>query len=152
VDHYGYGYNDTTVDRIQTIEEREEKRRDQDLISRQAEKSKAKIDKAHTGTRTRPVEEFQAPAPNRLDAAQKLPSSMSALFAGQPISAEARRLHRLLSEAEKDAFCWRLLVDAALQENTNWVVGWPLCNIDFDWRCSVLKKWVCAIDLLMITV
>jgi hypothetical protein len=148
------GYEDTTDDNTiheHTLEEEEENRRDKDLISRQAEKGKARIDKAHTGTRTRPVEEFQAPAPNRLDAAQKLSSSMSALFAGPPISAEARRLHRPLTNMETYAFCWRHLVDAALQENTNWVVGWPLCNIDFDWKCQSFKKWALAIDLLMIT-
>jgi hypothetical protein len=43
------------------------------------------------------------------------------------------------------------MADAALQENTNWVVGWPLCNIDFDWKCQSSKKWALAIDLLMIT-
>ena len=152
------GYEDTTADnttdddlRIQTLEEEEENRRNQDLISRQAEKSKNKIDKAHAGTDTRPVEEFQAPAPDRLDAAQKLSSSMSALFAGLPISAEARRLHRSLTETEKGVFCWRLLADAALQENIIWVVGWPLCNIDFDWKCRSSKKWSLAINLLMIT-
>jgi hypothetical protein len=141
--------DDTTDDdKIQTPEER---RRNWDLICRQAEKSKEKIDRSLAGTDTRLVEEFQAPAPNRLDAAQKLSSSMSVLFAGPPVSAEARRLHRPLTETEKQTFSWRFRVDAALQENINWVVGWPLCNIDFDWRCRSRKKWVLAIDLLMIT-
>jgi hypothetical protein len=76
---------------------------------------------------------------------------MSGLFAGPPLSAEARRLHRPLTEIEKETFRRRILVDAALQENINWVVGWPLCNIDFDWKCTDVKKWVCAIDLLMVT-
>jgi hypothetical protein len=148
------GYEDTTATwepRILTPEEREENRRNWDLICRQAEKSKEKIDRSLAGTDTRPVEEFQAPVPNRLDAAQKLSFSMSALFAGPPISAEARRLHRPVTKLEEDVFCWRRLVDAALQENTNWVVGWPLCNIDFDWKCQSFKKWALAIDLLMIT-
>jgi hypothetical protein len=123
------GYDDTTDDdttddlRILTQEEREESRRNMDLVSRQAEKNKEKIDRTLAGTDTRPVEEFQAPALNRLDAAQKLSASMSALFAGPPISAEARRLHRPLTETEEYTYCWRLLADAALQENTNWVVG-----------------------------
>jgi hypothetical protein len=152
------GYEDTITDdyttddlRILSPEEREENRRNHDLISRQAEKNKEKIDRTLAGTDTGSVQEFQAPAPNRLDAAQKLSSSMSTLFAGPPISAETRRLHRPLADMEEEAFRWRLMVDVALQENTNWVVGWPLCNIDFDWKCQSSKKWALAIDLLMIT-
>jgi hypothetical protein len=59
------GYQDTTDDnttdddrRVQTPEEREERIRNMDLISRQAEKSKDKVDKAHAGTYTKPVEVF----------------------------------------------------------------------------------------------
>jgi hypothetical protein len=135
-------YDDNTADddrKILTPEE--EQRRHQDLISGQAEKSKDKIDKAHAGTHTRLVEEFQAPAPNRLDAAQKLSSSMSALFAGPPISSEDRRLHRPSpTETEKYEFCWRLLADAALQENTNWVVGWPLAILTLTGNAKAARN------------
>jgi hypothetical protein len=149
-----FDHNDTTEDRRQTPEEREENQRNLDLISRQAEKNKEKIDRSIAGTDTRPVEEFQAPAEaefNLADSMARVSSTMSTLFAGPPISAEDRRLLRPLINTETYAFCWRLLVDAALQENTNRVVGWSLCNIDFDWRSQNAEKWALAIDLLMIT-
>jgi hypothetical protein len=110
-----------------------------------------KIDRSLAGTDTSPVEEFQAPAANRLDAARKLLSCTQSIFGGPPISAEERRLHRPLTDTEKDAFLLRLLVDNALQENTNWVIHWPLCDINFDWKCQSSKKWASAIELLMVT-
>jgi hypothetical protein len=155
------GYDDTTdYHSRQTPEEREERIRNMDLISRQAEKSKAKMDRGHAGTDqaeagtdASPVEEFRAPAEaefNLSGAVQKVTSMMSALFAGPPVSAEARRLHRPLTHTEKGVFCWRRLIDDALQENTT-ELPWPLCNVDFDWRCQSSKKWATAIDLLMVT-
>jgi hypothetical protein len=38
-----------------------------------------------------------------------------------------------------------------LQENASELLLWPLCNVDFDWRSPNPKKWVRAINLLMIT-
>jgi hypothetical protein len=148
------GYNDTTDGyRRQTPEEREERNRNIDLISRQAEKNKEKIDRAEpAGTNTSPVEEFQAPAEaefNLLDSMQRFTSTMSVLFTGPPVSAEARRLHRPLTEMEEWVFCWRRLVDDALQEHTT-ELHWPLCNVDFDWRCQKPQKWAYAINLLMV--
>jgi hypothetical protein len=150
------GYEDTTDEhRSQTPEEREERIHNMNLISRQAEKSKEKIDKAHAGIDTSPLEAFQAPAEadsasKFLDSLARVTYTMSALFAGPPVPAEARRLDRPLTDREQYAFCWRRLVDDALQEDTNGVL-WPLCNVDFDWRCPNLEKWMTAIDLLMVT-
>jgi hypothetical protein len=138
----------TDDDRIQTPEER---KRNRDLICRQAEKNKEKINRTLAGTDTSPVEEFQAPASNRLDAARKLSSFTLALFAGPPISAEERRVHRPLTDTEKYSFLWRLMADEALQENTNSIIPFPLCDIDFDWKCQSSKKWASAIHLLLIT-
>jgi hypothetical protein len=146
------GYDDTTDDlKTLTPEEREENRRNMDLISRQAEKGREEINRSRVGIDMRPVEEFQAPGLNRLDAAQKLSSSISLLFAGPSISAEERRLKRPLTDTEEYAFLWRLSVNDALQENANSVIAFPLCDIDFDWKCQSSKKWASAIHLLLIT-
>jgi hypothetical protein len=117
------------------------------LISRQAEKNKEKIDCAHTS----PVEEFQAPATAEFNAVESFLFTGSHLFAGPPTYAEARRLDRSLNGTEEWVFCWRSLVDDALQENTNGLL-WPmpLCNVDFDWKRQNPKKWALAIELLMI--
>jgi hypothetical protein len=144
------GYEDTTEYRRRTPEEREERIRNMDLISRQAEKNKEKLDRSQMSS---PLEAFQAPAEaefNLSDSVSRVSSTMSALFTGPPVPAEARRLNRPLTQSEKFAFFWRRLVDDALQENTN---GWPfsLCNVDFDWRCPNSNKWSLAIDLLMVT-
>jgi hypothetical protein len=144
------GYEDTTEHRERTPEEREERIRNMDLISRQAEKNKEKLDRAQA---TNSLEEFQAPAEaefNLSDSVARVKSTMSALFTGPPIPAEARRLNRRLTDEEEWAFSWRRLVDDALQENTNGFFM-PLCNVDFDWRCQNSNKWALAIDLLMIT-
>jgi hypothetical protein len=146
------GYDDTDdIRRIETPEEREEAGRNHDLIYRQAEKGREEINRSLVGIDTRPVEEFQAPGLNRLDAAQKLSSSISLLFAGPPVSAEERRLQRPLTDTEEYAFLWRLSINDALQENTNSVIAFPLCDIDFDWKCQSNKKWASAIHLLLIT-
>jgi hypothetical protein len=138
---------------IQTPEERQERIRNRDLISRQAEKNKKKLDRAQVGTDTRPVEDFQAPdvgsEPNRLNIHQKIASTLSSLCVGPPISAEARRLHRPLTDTEERLFCWRRLIDKAFQEHTDGTV-FKLCSVDFDWRCPNFKKWECATNLLMI--
>jgi hypothetical protein len=99
------GYEDTTEHRSQTPEEKEDCRLNMDLISRQAEKRKEKIDKAHAGTDTSPVEAFHVPAEedtesNLSDSLARVSSTMSALFAGPPIPAEARRLDRPLTDDE----------------------------------------------------
>jgi hypothetical protein len=147
-----HGYEGTTDqdDRLQTPEEKEERRRNRDLIARQAEKNKEKIDRVDT----RPVEAFHVPAEedsesNILGSAQRVSATKALLYTGPRVSAEARRLNRRLTDTEKYAFCWRRLADDALQENTNGLL-WPLCNVDFEWRCPNLEKWMCAIDLLMV--
>jgi hypothetical protein len=78
-------YNDTTDNdrRIQMPEEREERVRNRDFISRQAEKNKKKLDRAQAGTDTSPVEVFQAPAigsePNHLNFHQRISATLSSL-------------------------------------------------------------------------
>jgi hypothetical protein len=149
------GYEDTTEYRRQTPEEREERIRNMDLISRQAEKNKEKFDRAQArilesqaGMDTSPLEAFHVRPAADSDYESRVSSTMSALFTGPPVPVEARRLNRLLTDEEEWAFLWRRLVDDALQENTNGVLG-ALRNVDFDWRCPNLKKWKCAINLLM---
>jgi hypothetical protein len=144
------GYEHTTEYPEQTPEEREERNRNSDLISRQAEKNKEKLDRAQA---TNALEEFQAPAEadfSLTDSVARVSSTRSALFTGPPIPAEARRLNRLLTDDEEGAFFKRRLVDAALQENRNGFIG-PLCNVDFDWKCQSLKKWVLATDVVMVS-
>jgi hypothetical protein len=149
------GYDDTPDNdhRIQTPKERAERLRNKDFISRQAEKNKKKIDRAQAGTDTRPVEEFQVPAvgsePNRLNFHQRVSATSSSLFVGPPVSVETRYLHRLLTDTEMMAFNWRRMIDNAFQEHTNGM-DFPLCDVDFDWRCPNFKKWECALNLLMI--
>jgi hypothetical protein len=157
-------YDDTTHNdrRIYTSEEREELSRNWDLISRQAEKNKKKIDRAQASTEeaqagayVSPVEAFHATGatePNRLNFAQRISYDLRrisydlpSLFVGPPISAEARRP---LTDYEEGDF-WRLLVDDALQEDTHGM-NFPLCNVDFDWRCTDIWKWDCAVSVLMI--
>lgn len=134
-----------------TPEETEERNRNMDLISRQAEKRKEKIDRAQAGAGTRQVNDFQAPAlaePSNL-IVERVLSAMSVIFSGPPVSAEARRFHRPLTDTEKCAFAWRRLIDSALQENTD-TFPWPLCNVAFVWKCSDDEKWSCAVNLLMV--
>jgi hypothetical protein len=138
--------------RLETPEEREERVRDMDLISRQAEKNKEKIDRSQAGTDARPT--FHVPAEvdteaNILESARRCSSTMSIIYSGPPIPAEARRLNRRLTDQEELAFCWRRLADDALQENTDGFLG-PLRDVDFDWRCTDLEKWVWGVDLLMV--
>jgi hypothetical protein len=134
-----------------TPEETEERNRNMDLISRQAEKRKEKIDRAQAGAGTRQVNDFQAPAlaePSNL-IVERVLSAMSVIFSGPPVSAEARRFHRPLTDTEKCAFAWRRLIDSASQENTD-TFPWPLCNVAFVWKCSDDEKWSCAVNLLMV--
>jgi hypothetical protein len=143
-----------TTRNMRTPEEMEERMRNMSLITRQAEINKERMDRAQAGTDTRRVEEFHAPASaqaNLADSRRKLSAAISALFAGPPVSAETRRLHRPLNEMEQYAFRWRRLVDDALQETTSDLFLWPLCNVDFDWRCPNLQKWLRATKLLMIS-
>jgi hypothetical protein len=122
------GYDETTDDdrsRILTPEESEERIFNMDLISRQAEKNKKKIDCAQNGTCTRPVEELQAAAATEpLNSAQRISSTLSSIFAGPPVSTEARRLYPPSSDNKLD-FALRLLADDALQEQTNGMVFPP---------------------------
>jgi hypothetical protein len=69
LDDYRYGYNDTDDYKERTPEENEECILYTELLFRQAEKGRENINRSLAGTDARPVEEFQAPALNRLDAA-----------------------------------------------------------------------------------
>jgi hypothetical protein len=140
--------------KMRTPEEMEERMRNMSLIARQAEKNKEKMDRAQAGTDMSLLVEFQASeeaGPNLVDDRRKLSASISALFTGPPVSAETRRLHRPLNEMEQWAFRWRRLVDEALQETTSDLLIWPLCKVDFDWRCPNPEKWLRATKLLMLT-
>jgi hypothetical protein len=77
-----HGYDGTDHDaRLETPEENEERIRNMDLIARQAEKNKKKIDRADT----RPVEAFHVPAEEDTDSniwgsAQRVSATKSVLY------------------------------------------------------------------------
>jgi len=73
------------------------------------------------------------------------------IFAGGPVSKRERDSIRPLNEDEESAFMWRRLCDAALQEDTpnlyDFQDVFPLCNVNFDFRCQKLNKWYRALNL-----
>lgn len=74
------------------------------------------------------------------------------IFAGGPVSKRERDSIRPLNEDEETAFNWRRLCDAALQEDTpsnhhGFQDVFPLCNVNFDFRCQKLEKWYRALNL-----
>lgn len=80
---------------------------------------------------------------------------MKYLFDGGPVSKRERDSIRPLTEDEKNAFFWRRMCDAALQEDTpgadTFNDAFPLCNVNFDWRCQKLNKWYKSLNLLFDT-
>lgn len=80
-----------------------------------------------------------------------------ALFSGPPCTEQDRRPPRPLTDDEKDCgFRWRLLCDAAFQEDTPQhtsvldAIMPPLCTADFCWKSYDANKWTTAVNLLMV--
>jgi hypothetical protein len=127
-----------------TPEEIEERKLSKDLIARQVEKNKKKLERQDA-----PAEEFKAPeaeTPSLADTVEcwELRCMVSALFAGPPATPESRQIHRPLEEHEKGVFKWRMLCDDAFQEDHN------LRHADFNWKCYRENKWFEGLTMLMI--
>ena len=58
---------------------------------------------------------------------------------GGAISQDERNSMRPLTGDEKHAFDWRILCDAALQDDLSSLP--PLSAVNFDWRCQKKSKW-----------
>jgi hypothetical protein len=145
-----------------TEDEQTQRGADMALIGRAAEKNKKKLDK-----KSGDQEEFSAGDRkiNYEEELSKVQTTTSKLFSGGPCSEENRRPPRPLTDAEKCyGFQWRLLCDAAFQEDKPDLASLsdvesvmmltlipPLSNVNFCWNCYDPDKWHMAIDILMHT-
>ncbi|KAL7492695.1 hypothetical protein ACHAWT_001833 [Skeletonema menzelii] len=151
------GFDDTVYStRERTDEELEEFRVKEALIEHRAEKNMKKLNKG------KDVGEFHVDERDTRYGATDLTTARNILkriFDGGPVSKRERDSIRPLTDKEKIAFRWRRLCDAALQEDTlenlhfqdDWSTSFPLCNVNFDWRCETLNKWKMALNLLFDT-
>lgn len=142
--------------RKRTEEELEEFRVKEALIEHRAEKNLKKLKKG------KDVGEFHVDANDSTFGATDLTTATNKLkriFDGGPVSKTERDSIRPLTHNEKYAYRWRRLCDAALQEDTldnlhfhdAWSISFPLCNVNFDWRCQTMNKWYMALNLLFDT-
>lgn len=122
-------------------------RTERELIEDRAEKNKKKIEELGDD-----VGEFKPVAKDPdMDDARNFFGKMEDLSIGGPISQGQRDNIRPLEEDEEDAYRWRLLCDAALQEDTGISLPFPLSRVNFDFRCSSCYKWVQAMNILLIS-
>jgi len=142
--------------RKRTDEELEEFRVKEALIEHRAEKNMKKLKKG------KDVGEFNVDAKDSTYGTTDLitaKNKLKLIFDGGPVSKRERDSIRPLTDNEKYAFRWRRLCDAALQEDTldtlhfhdAWSISFPLCNVNFDWRCQTINKWYMALNLLFDT-
>jgi hypothetical protein len=124
--------------------EKEENRFELDLIEHRAEKNMDKMKRKDVG-------EFQAEEKvwDQNEVQNRVEGFMKDLYQNGPVSREERNSMLLLTRNEKFTFRWRILCDAALQEDFS--LHFPLAAVDFDWRCSRLNKWYTALNLLLDT-
>jgi len=120
------------------------------LIEHRAEKNLKKLKKG------KDVGEFHVEDPNYgIDDILSRVNELKLIFDGGPVSKRERDSIRPLNDDEKYAFDWRILCDAALQQdtpiNSTFRDAFPLCNVNFDWRCSKCDKWYMALNLLLDT-
>lgn len=117
------------------------------LIEDRAEKNKKKIEELGDD-----VGEFKpaAKAPD-IDNARNFFGKMEDLCIGGPISQRQRDNIRPLEEDEEYAYRWRLLCDAAFQEDTGISLPFPLSQVNFDFRCSRSYKWIQALNILLVS-
>jgi len=129
------------------------------LLGKAAEKGKRKVERS-----TESATEDPRPLTSSDDADAQANSLrqyediMFRLFAGPPCTEEARRPPRPLTNVEKCyGFRWRLLCDAAFQEDKPEIASLddlllpPLCMVDFCWNNYDYAKWTRALSLLMVT-
>ena len=136
--------DDDDSKRYFTEKEREENQYKQDLIEHRAEKNMDKMKRKDVG-------EFQAEEKvwNQNEIKERADGLMKDLYVRGPVSGEERNSMLPLTQNEKYTFRWRILCDAALQEDFSF--PFPLAAVDFDWRCSKLNKWFAALNLLLDT-
>jgi hypothetical protein len=75
---------------------------------------------------------------------------VNVLFAGTPLSREQReQVRKPTTPNEQLAFYWRVLCDAAFQDdNQDHFPISPLSKLNFDFRSNSLEKWTIATDVL----
>jgi hypothetical protein len=98
------------------------------------------------------VDEFEPESVNRnsFEDQMELFKKMEDLCIGGPISQRDRdNIRPFHDEYEKIAYRWRLLSDAALQEDTAGT-PFPLSIVNFDFRCSNAYKWIDALNFLFV--
>mmetsp|Transcript_14653 Transcript_14653/g.35339 ORF Transcript_14653/g.35339 Transcript_14653/m.35339 type:complete len:471 (+) Transcript_14653:87-1499(+) len=131
-----------------TPEEKMERGVKIDLMEYRAEKNMNKMKKKKVGDFKVEPEEVKDDK-YLSEKVQQMSEDMMKLFAGGPISRRERSKMRPLTKDEEHAFRWRRLMDAALQEDER--SFFPLCNVNFDFRCQKESKWKDAINLLLDT-
>ena len=130
--------------RYYTEKEKTENQYKQNLIEHRAEKNMDKMKRKDVG-------EFQAEEKlwDQNEVQKRAVGFMKDLYSRGPVSREERNCMLPLTQNEKHTFRWRILCDAALQEDFS--LPFPLAAVDFDWRCSRLNKWFAALNLLLDT-
>lgn len=120
---------------------------ERDLMEDRAEKNRKKLEKL--GDK---VGEFEVKSGDNIDKiTSQLLETTKEITSGGPISKRERESIRPLKGDEPHLFYWRLLCDAALQEDTVVSLPFPLSQVNFDFRCSSFSKWNQAMDLLFIS-
>jgi hypothetical protein len=134
----------------------EEEQRNFELIRDRAEKNKKKLDKKF-------VEEdkdaeateyrFERSEFRWEESFSRMNEIIATLFNGTPLSTSQReQIRRPTTSDEEQAFRWRLLCEAAFQEDDEGHFSFPpLALVNFDFRSNSLDKWNTAIDALYIT-
>lgn len=141
-------------DHLQLTEKEEaERKKNWDVVEARAERNKQRLE--HSKNKAKNKDEFKV---EEREFSTEFMEGMfqrftKTLFNGPPIpKAERKSLLQSLDEDERSAFYWRILADETLQENTH-SSGFfpPLCNVDFDWRCTNLEKWIQGLNFLLLT-
>ncbi|GFH52320.1 hypothetical protein CTEN210_08796 [Chaetoceros tenuissimus] len=121
---------------------------ERELMEYRAEKNHKKLQERGDN-----VGEFKPESVNRnsFEDQMELFKKMEDLCVGGPISKKDRDNIRPFDDEldEKYAYRWRLLCDAALQEDTAGT-PFPLSDVNFDFRCSSAYKWNEALNFLFV--
>jgi len=142
--------------RTRTPEEQETWQVERALLEKAARKQKRKLEKNQSSEISDEETAFKAQPPDLGGYLEMRSKRLQLLFEGGPCS--DREPSRPLTDVEKsNGFRWRLLCDAAFQED---VLGSPLpfnlalpslSGINFCWHCYDSEKWSHAIDHLLIS-
>eukprot|EP00594_Rhizosolenia_setigera_P004347 CAMPEP_0178942930 /NCGR_PEP_ID=MMETSP0789-20121207/2283_1 /TAXON_ID=3005 /ORGANISM="Rhizosolenia setigera, Strain CCMP 1694" /LENGTH=473 /DNA_ID=CAMNT_0020622425 /DNA_START=63 /DNA_END=1484 /DNA_ORIENTATION=- len=117
-----------------------------DLMKDRAEKNRKKLEKLGDN-----VGEFEVKSDNIDKITSQLLETTKLICLPGPISKRERESIRPLKGDEPYVFYWRLLCDAALQEDNVARLPFPLSQVNFDFRCSSFSKWNHAMNLLFIS-